>query len=89
MKKIISILLLMVSVLFATTPTQENVAKLYIATFNRAPDAAGLAYWVNDSGLELEEIAKSFFEQKETKDLYPEGYSHAKFIEAVYMNLFG
>jgi len=24
-------------------PTQEEVAKLYVATFNRAPDAGGLA----------------------------------------------
>jgi len=31
--------------------TLENVAKLYVATFNRAPLQAGLEYWVNTSGL--------------------------------------
>lgn len=28
--------------------TTQQVAELYVATFNRAPDAAGLAYWISD-----------------------------------------
>jgi len=43
-------------------PTKDEVAKLYVATFNRAPDSAGLDYWVNNSNLKLSQIAKSFFE---------------------------
>jgi len=74
--------------LLATVPTKESVAKLYIATFKRAPDSAGLEYWVQSSGLSLEGIAKSFFDQRETKALYPEGYSNEEFIKAVYNNLF-
>ena len=69
-------------------PTQEEVAKLYVATFNRAPDADGLNYWTNDSGLKLSEIAQSFFDQPETKELYPSGVSNRDFVEAVYQNLF-
>jgi hypothetical protein len=88
MKKLLLILSLLTTILFATTPTQENVAKLYIATFERAPDAAGLDYWVNESGLSLEEIAQSFFDQRETRLLYPESYSNDKFIDEVYSNLF-
>ena len=72
----------------ATTPTQENVTKLYVATFKRAPLQAGLNYWVNDSGLKLEGIAMSFFDQKETKAKYPEGSSIDDFIVAVFANLF-
>ena len=28
--------------------TRTEIAKLYVATFNRAADADGLAYWVSD-----------------------------------------
>jgi len=69
-------------------PTQEEVAKLYVATFNRAPDADGLKYWTNDSGLKLSKIAQSFFDQPETKELYPSDVSNRDFVEAVYKNLF-
>ena len=41
-------------------PNQEEVAKLYVATFNRAPDSTGLNYWTNDSDLKLSKIAQSF-----------------------------
>ena len=50
----------------ASEVTEQQVAELYVATFNRAPDAAGLAYWVN-SALTIEEIAQSFFDQPETQ----------------------
>ena len=69
-------------------PTKDEVAKLYVATFNRAPDSAGLDYWVNDSNLKLSQIAKSFFEQEETQRLYPTNLSISKFIITVYKNLF-
>jgi len=87
MKKIILILILFTT-LYAEVATKDNVAKLYIATFNRAPDANGLQYWVNTSKLALEDIASSFFEQNETKALYPNGYSNIDFINSIYTNLF-
>ncbi len=73
----------------AQVATYDNVAKLYVATFNRAPDADGLEYWVYKSNLSLEGIAKSFFEQPETEALYPSNYSNSKFIDAIYENVFG
>lgn len=88
MKKILILLFLLANMLYATVPTKKSVAKLYIATFNRAPDSAGLDYWVKKSGLDLEEISQSFFDQKETKELYPSGYSNEEFINEVYSNLF-
>jgi len=69
-------------------PNQEEVAKLYVATFNRAPDSVGLNYWTNDSGLKLSKIAQSFFDQSETKLLYPDGTENRDFIQSVYGNLF-
>jgi hypothetical protein len=67
--------------------THQNIAKLYVATFNRAPDAAGLNYWVN-SGMSIEDIAQSFFDQQETQTLYPVGTQTSAFITSVYQNLF-
>ncbi len=69
-------------------PSKDEVAKLYVATFNRAPDAGGLNYWVYDSRLEIEKIAQSFFDQPETQSLYSEDSSNTNFVEAVYHNLF-
>lgn len=66
----------------------NDVCKLYVATFNRAPDAAGLDYWVNNSGLVIEEIAQSFFDQSETQALYPAETMTADFVTSVYENLF-
>jgi len=40
----ISILILAGISLHAEVPTKDSVTKLYVATFNRAPDAAGLNY---------------------------------------------
>lgn len=69
-------------------PSKEEVAKLYIATFNRAPDTPGLGYWITASGLKLSQIAQSFFDQGETRAFYPEGTSNLDFVTSVYQNLF-
>jgi len=88
LKKIIYFLLFSTLFLGATTPKLESVTKLYVATFERAPDADGLNYWVKQSVLSLEGVAQSFFDQKETNELYPSGYGNNKFIDVVYANLF-
>jgi len=87
MNRLILLLILIISFSNAQQATNSNVTKLYIATFDRAPDTQGLSYWVN-SALSLEEIASSFFEQIETKALYPDGYSNYDFILAIYKNIF-
>ena len=78
------------TVLFASEeiPTKEEVTKLYVATFNRAPDTGGLDYWTNTSSLKLSKIAQSFFDQPETQKEYPAGTTASEFIIAVYDNLF-
>jgi len=87
LRRVILLLLLTLS-LNATTATKQNVTKLYVATFNRAPDSAGLDYWVNNSGLNLENIAQSFFDQPEAKQKYPDSSTNSTFIDAIYSNLF-
>ncbi|WNZ00169.1 DUF4214 domain-containing protein [Sulfurospirillum sp. 'SP'] len=67
--------------------TLSEVTKLYVATFNRAPDAAGINYWVN-TGMSIEQIAQSFFDQTETQTLYPTGIATSSFVTSVYDNLF-
>lgn len=73
-----------------TPPDAErrtDVTELYVATFERAPESAGLNYWVN-SALSIEGIASSFFEQAETQQKYPPGTTIGEFVNAVYSNLF-
>ena len=69
-------------------PSEDEVTKLYVATFDRAPDSAGLLWWVNSSNLKLSQIAQSFFDQVETKTLYPNGTSTEDFVNSIYQNLF-
>jgi hypothetical protein len=71
--------------------TKTQVAELYVATFNRAPDATGLNYWVNDSfngNPDIDLIAMSFFDQPETQALYPADNTDEDFVTAIYQNLF-
>lgn len=88
--KLLFAIILTVSFLYASeeTPTKEEVTKLYVATFNRAPDSAGLDYWTNSSKLTLSQIAQSFFEQPEAQTVYPADTSNKDFINSVYENLF-
>jgi len=67
---------------------KKEIAGLYIATFNRVPDKAGMGYWTNryKEGMKIEEIAKSFFDQPETKLLYGDN-DLDKFINSVYENV--
>lgn len=71
-----------------TVATNANVTRLYIATFDRAPDSNGLNYWVNQSGLSLEQIAQSFFDQPETQAKYA-GKTNQEFVETIYLNVLG
>ncbi len=62
-----------------------SIASLYLATFNRFPDIDGLVYWENTS-LDIEEIAQSFFDQRETQLAYPSRDTSVLFVEKVYQN---
>jgi len=70
----------------AQIATDNSLTKLYIATFDRAPDKAGFEYW-KSSDLQLEEITQSFFDQPETQEEYPEDMAVEEFIHQVYENI--
>ncbi|MEM6939546.1 MAG: DUF4214 domain-containing protein [Pseudomonadota bacterium] len=69
----------------------EGFVELYIAYFNRAPDALGLNFWATAyaNGLNLPQIAALFNDQAETRSLYPENMSDADVVTAVYDNVLG
>lgn len=75
-----------------------NVVELYIAYFNRAPDAMGLNYWGTrfSQDFTLPEMAESFFVQPETRSLYEAALDTdgsltdaQSFVSAVYTNVLG
>lgn len=75
------------------TIAQTNLAELYVSFFNRAPDSAGLAYWVEqlDKGpLTLEDISKNWMtEQAEGLAKYPSTLTDEDFITQIYQATLG
>ena len=69
----------------------ESFIELYIAYFNRAPDAIGLNFWGTAfaNGTTLEQMASLFIDQDETRATYPEGTSNIDFATSVYTNVLG
>lgn len=69
----------------------KRFIELYIAYFNRAPDAIGLNFWgtAYANGTTMEQMAKLFAPQPETLNTYPEGTSNTDFATAVYNNVLG
>lgn len=69
----------------------EDLVELYIAYFNRAPDALGLNFWGTSfaNGTSLEEMASLFVGQDETLAAYPLGTSNEVFANIVYNNVLG
>lgn len=69
---------------------REDVTRLYVASFNRAPDAAGLSYWMNDSVItNLEDMAVAFMQSAEMAALYPIAQTNTEFVQSMYSNMFG
>lgn len=72
--------------------TELDVTRVYVATFNRAPDATGLAYWTYDSfggDATIEQIAQSFFESAEAQSIYTPSMTVEQRVSLAYFNLFG
>lgn len=68
-----------------------ELVELYIAYFNRAPDAVGLNFWTRAfiNGTDLDEAAAFFFDQPETRALYGNTIDPPVFVTAVYQNVLG
>jgi len=74
---------------------QQMITKIYVGYFDRAPDSAGLSYWIGryDGGMSFAQIAQSFSVQTEATNTYPYLASPylatpSTFLTQVYKNLF-
>src|SRR5690606_37812218 len=74
----------------------ELISQLYIGFYDRAPDPAGLQYWVGrlEAGASIEAIGNSFAASPEASDTYPffqfpDLLNPDDFLEQVYQNVFG
>jgi len=63
--------------------------RLYQAAFNRAPDQAGLGYWIArmDDGVSLNTVANGFVSSAEFASLYGNAASDTAFITLLYNNV--
>lgn len=69
----------------------RDLLDMYVAYFDRAPDALGINYWASRlvDGMTLQEIARSFFVQPETLAAYPPSMTTTEFVTQVYANALG
>lgn len=63
--------------------------RLYQAAFDRAPDTAGLSYWITqlDQGASLTAVANAFMNSPEFKAIYGNNVSNTAFINELYANV--
>lgn len=68
-----------------------DIIELYVAYFNRAPDAIGLNFWASAfaEGTSLADMALLFADQAETRAAYPEDTTNQEFATIVYENVLG
>lgn len=69
----------------------RDIIEVYIAYFNRAPDAIGLNFWASAfaEGTSLADMSMLFADQAETRAAYPEDTTHQEFATIVYENVLG
>lgn len=69
---------------------RADVAKIYIAAFDRVPDSSGLDFWVSTymAGDTLANIAQKFTDSTEYKTAYPTYLTQAEYVEKIYVNVF-
>ena len=74
--------------------TLQRVIELYVAFFNRTPDADGLSYWLGQAraGMRIDAIAEAFYEagaQYTALTGFSSAMTNADFIHVVYRNVLG
>lgn len=74
----------------------KSLIELYVAFFNRVPDAEGMSYWINEikSGKNLSQISESFYaigasEQFSKLTGFKSDMSDRDFIDTFYKNVLG
>ena len=72
----------------------NSIIELYIAYFNRVPDADGLSYWISQfkSGQSLDKIGESFYAAAilySSDTGYSASMSNTEFVTLIYKNVLG
>lgn len=72
----------------------QRLEELYVAFFNRVPDADGLSYWIDQfkGGLSINQIAESFYSagvQYASLTGFSSTMSNEDFVNVVYRNVLG
>jgi cyclophilin family peptidyl-prolyl cis-trans isomerase/methionine-rich copper-binding protein CopC len=87
---------LTIQALAAAAPQADvtRLTELYVAFFNRVPDADGLAFWIGrmGAGQGINQIADSFYEAgvyQSSLTGYTSTMSHSDFVNVVYRNVLG
>jgi hypothetical protein len=74
-----------------TTPAQQTaIANLYVALYNRAPDATGFEFWSQalGNGASLFTVATSFVSSPEAVTVYPASQTAQQFVSSFYQTVF-
>ncbi|OWW20407.1 hypothetical protein AYR66_13845 [Noviherbaspirillum denitrificans] len=72
----------------------KTLVELYVAFFNRVPDADGLAYWIDQlkAGQSIDQIAESFYSAAvlySSLTGYSSSMSNSDFVRVIYKNVLG
>lgn len=80
---------------FLTSPQYshvgEQLARLYMAAFNRIPDYAGYVFWmgVSRNGAATNQIAEVFAKSDEFNNKYGAYLSNSQYLDQIYQNVLG
>lgn len=72
------------------SPAQNELIKVYLAAFLRAPELSGFDYWsgrLNSAG--IHSLANEMFTLPVVQAIYPASFSGGDFISKIYNNVFG
>lgn len=72
----------------------RSIIDLYVAFFNRVPDADGLAYWLQQlkTGLSFDQISNSFYSaavRYSAQTGYSSSMTNQEFVKVIYKNVLG
>jgi hypothetical protein len=74
---------------FDTEGSAGQAYRLYLSAFDRAPDQAGLGFWISalDGGATLLDASREFIASEEFATLYGGQVDNGKFVELLYQNV--
>lgn len=74
-----------------TVEMRTQVEQLYVALFDRAPDAEGLGFWVQQmaAGASMVDVANTMYATEPARKTYPLYLTNEEIVTAFYVNVLG